>query len=213
MHTLGKDFKAAFSSIWAQIGMLISAVAVFNFLTEALQLGLSEFFARVLSVFRFVFHPVVDVLTFWLPFELSDLWKDGIVLWLALGGATARAFVAYRGTIAQSQDTPNNRSFNLLARSRTLWPVGVLLCLLVWPLMLPIFFNAPIVVRLSPVGHTPRRDNRYECVNQGDWLAQKIIWPGTALYECDLRTVFALQVAAVALVVGGLILINGAGVG
>jgi hypothetical protein len=96
MNTFAKDFKAAFGSVWALMGVLISAVAVFNFLSRVLQVGLSELFAQLFGAFRAVFHPMIDVLTGWaipwLPVLALPEWKDGMVVWFVFGGAAARTF-------------------------------------------------------------------------------------------------------------------------
>jgi len=60
-----KDFQGAFQSLWAQVGILLSAIALFNFLARLLNIGLSDLLVRLTEAFRAVFHPVVDFFLGW----------------------------------------------------------------------------------------------------------------------------------------------------
>lgn len=72
--------------------MLLSAVGLFSFVVRAFDLTLSDFMLEVVTAYREIFHPIVDFLFSPLPWTLSETQKDALVVYVAVGGATARTF-------------------------------------------------------------------------------------------------------------------------
>ena len=145
MNTLAKDFKAAFGSVWALLGVIISAALVFNWLSGVLKIGLSALFAKLLGTFRSVFHPVVEFLTGWaipwLPFLALSERKDGLVLRLAIGGATLRTVSNWFGgprppvgLVDSINDWAEVKAFGLQSQFQSvfIWFVTPI----VWPVLL-----------------------------------------------------------------------------
>jgi hypothetical protein len=201
MNTLAKDFKAAFGSVWALLGVIMSAVAVFNWLSSVLKIGLSALFQQLLTSFRSVFHPVIEAITGWvipwLPFLALPEWKDGLVLWFAVGGAVARTSVMAQlrqNTIDIAPLNPPAMATFVIANSVT--------CLILWPLYVVSFAIRPIAFS--------KNAGRLIIFETSKALERKDI---NFVYDHDRRTVFAMQPAAVTAVVITLILLNAAGVG
>lgn len=78
------------------IGFLAAASASINLITSLLALDIATFLAPFITVYRSIAHPLIDVLTVWLPFELPLYVKDLVVLYGIIGGSVARAYEEYR---------------------------------------------------------------------------------------------------------------------
>jgi hypothetical protein len=215
MNTLEKDFKAAFGSMWALMGVLISAVAVFNFLSRVLKIGLSELFAQLLGAFRNVFHPIIEFLTGWaipwLPFLALPEWKDGFLLWFVAGGAVLRTLLVHRTNLGAKSDEADPLDH---FRIGSLWiqlpsagtGVGqilrIVLSLVAWPIGLLAILSTPIIAYSAKNDNFLSYRREYRLISLRD---------GT--YRYDLQHVWAMQLAAVFGVVTILTLLNAAGVG
>ncbi len=201
MFTLAKDFKAAFGSAWVLVGVLISAVAVFNWLSSVLKIGMSTVFARLSDAFRGLFHPVIEFVTgwatHWIPFVSTPEFKDGFVLWAALTGAVVRtlirrslpAFLERRAYLAEYP----------VHFVRSQWLVFLVFALLFFPVGLLLVFIEPIALsnRDGQITHTSSR-NKAAAVDAGRYLY-------------DVRITFLFQLVAIALVVCIFTLLNASG--
>lgn len=215
-----RDVKAAYKSWWTQITMLLSAVAIFKFVTRMWGLELSDVMSQVVATYRTVFHPFIDFIT--LPFNLSlaEWQKDLVLIWLAIGGATARshtsqfvinseankehrARAAYvRGTEIEGT-TLSAARVRRLQRSvrRALW---AMVSILVWPLAWVDFFRKPFFYPSSF-----RREDRSileDTIKSRIRRTLSRAKPDEPLF--DMRVVLLVQVATVVAVVGALLLVN-----
>ncbi|MBK6702653.1 MAG: hypothetical protein IPG56_02015 [Caulobacteraceae bacterium] len=76
MWALAKDFHAAFRNAWVSIGILISAVALFEFGVRTFSLPSGALLEAITAAYRTIFYPVVELLFGWLPFEMTPELKE-----------------------------------------------------------------------------------------------------------------------------------------
>jgi hypothetical protein len=116
-----RNIKAAYSSWWAQIGIVLSAVSVFSYLARVATLPLANVVQGLLTVFRTLFHPIANLVDLIIPIDLNVAQKDLVILWLVIGGSVARTFIAADARAAKRD--PWSVPFALLMPIA--WPIGV----------------------------------------------------------------------------------------
>lgn len=186
--------KAAYKSWWTQITMLLSSVAIFNFVTRASGMELSDLMFQVAALYRSLFHPIIDLIV--LPFHLAltNWQKDAALIWMAIGGATARTHASQIATnMRAAREHAGFHRYSLLQ--------GVLLvasAFIAWPIAWIDFFNRPFFY-----AHTGRTGRVL-------FVDRLRAMPLSADYKIlfDMRIVLLVQVATVAAVVATLLLIN-----
>jgi hypothetical protein len=203
VNTFVKNFEAAYADFWNVVGILISGIAIFNFLTRSLQFEPSALISNLLAGFRAVFHPIVEFFFGWMPLALTETTKDALTLYFVAGGAVSRTFLALTRQIG-TRDVHRDAFIGILSRSSFARVVGALLCVLLWPIALAVFWIRPIVVefdpRLNPQTFTAdrwfgrRMLRRRPAAQAGEAIRNKT-------YRHDLRAVFALQLLAALVVV------------
>jgi hypothetical protein len=124
----------------------IAAHLIWALIVRTWDIDLSVLMQGLIDAYRVVFHTLINSLFGWLPFHLTPLTKDLLVIWLAVGTSLARTFYFLFETgggrevpkwssplITRNVDTlifkiPVIRTLLLLA-SVVLWPVAALLLL------------------------------------------------------------------------------------
>lgn len=200
MNPISKDFKAAYGDFWNVIGVLISGVSIFNFLARTFQIDPSPLLQRLLDAYRSIFHPLIDFFFGWVPIHLTPELKDGVSLYFVIGGAVARTYLTLTRAVGkQAVHADGDRFMRWFVVSPFTRLIGLVVCLLLWPLMLIVFWMRPIVVNFSG---EQLKDTRSNVRNwRRRFLRRRLasernsaISLGT--YEHDLRRVFFLQLLA-----------------
>ena len=206
MWALARDFQAAFRNVWVSVGIVISAVALFEFGARTFSLPSGDLVEAATASYRAIFHPVVEALFSWLPVVLTPALKDTAVIYLAAGGATARTFVALTEKIEEG-DVHADPLLDPFVGATLRRIVGALVGGLAWPLVAVVLWSRPIVVRFQPALYAGTR-------RTGWWRRRRMLRREPAAYmararanktfDHDLRAVFILQVLAVFAVVAGM---------
>lgn len=213
MGGFASNFNLAFRSTWAQVGIILTAFALLNFFARILDIGLAAWLSNVIAAFRVIFHPVVDALTGWMKLDLTPLWKDGITLYLASGGAVARTALALLGTVGNTEDQLYLRRRGTVRYwsgpiNRIITTFMVATAFLAWPLTLAALLHKPLVYdgqhvlnNVSIFGmHIYYRTSIKRTADSSSEVGKP---------ACDLRAVFALQLSAIVAVVTTLTIFNG----
>jgi hypothetical protein len=203
---LWRDFQAAFRNMWVWAGILLSAVALYELGGRTVSLPANDLAERIVTAYRTIFHPVVDMMLGWLPLKLTSAIKDGVVIYLSLGGAVARTFVALTEEVKDG-DVHADPLLDPFVGAPVRRLLGAALSGLFWPVMALLLWTRPIVVRFQPVMYPGTRQKRW-------WRRRRMLRREAASYavkaranktfDHDLRVVFILQVSAVFAVVGAM---------
>jgi len=85
------------------LSIFTGALSLFYLGNAWFEFGLGEVFTRIYAWYAGILHPVVELLkpmALWLMgllgWSLPVWWKDGVVLYVAVGGATARGGMSYK---------------------------------------------------------------------------------------------------------------------
>ncbi len=202
-----RNFFAAFGNIWALAGLLVSAVSIFNWLVGVIDLPLAAVVAGLLGSLRAALYPIVDFLFGWL--ELTDVWRDGIIVYAAVGAAMLRtlargAFGYARGLWPDSL-AEEGALLNACAAIFNSF-FGIVAAYVLWPLAIVYIFLNPLEVESG--------DGDF----LGFWDGVPVVSPGVRqilglqapLYvvRADLRVVFMLQLVAIAALLAIFALLN-----
>ncbi len=210
MSRFARNFGAAFRSIWAQIGVLLSAIALLNFVQRLFSITLSELITQAIEAFRAVFHPLLELVLGWLSLNLSDLWLDAATLYLILGGAVARTVLSLASSLAITNAGYVGGPIDLILPPPAVRMFGIPFWIALWPAALILLclkpyverttcephhvLERPLVTVLDPVAQTV--NGRPDYFPQRRFYAVSFRKPTLDLYDRDLRTVFILQLAA-----------------
>lgn len=190
MRGRASNLSAAFGNIWALAGLLVSAVSIFNWLVGVVDLPLATVVIGLLGALRQALYPIVNFLFGWL--DLTDVWRDGIIVYAAGGAAMLRTLA--RGTFEYA---------------RSIWPESLTDGTsrhLAWGAVLTTFFGTVVAYALWPLAILyilfypleVERDGRFA----GFWGADDVMVrtsPDGYIVRADLRIVFTLQLFAIAL--------------
>ena len=193
------------------IGFVAALSALINLLVALFTLDLAAFLAPFITVYRAIAHPVIDTLTFWLPFRLPLFVKDIIVLYGIIGGSVARTNESFRdvrkGTLKHAWISllakPNPPGRNLydpkewalirFYRAGPSW-LRIVLDIIFWPITIGEVFAAPIASKgvLESGGAWYSRSS--------DW--EKADGPSREghIATFDLRINFAVQIIALIII-------------
>lgn len=192
----GDQMQAAIKDIWAAYGgfsklfaILTAAVVLLSWLLRVMAIPFGEFVTRVVETYRGIVHPLMDQLFGWLPWTLSDWWRDAIAIYFVIGGAVARTlWVFYAEHKAGESSEHYGPAIIGRFQNRAMQVLAVVLSAPLWPLSLLAMLAAPYVMR------NPNTKN----VFAGNWSRYRA-WRERPHYQyiCNLRTVFILQLVAV----------------
>lgn len=230
--TLSRDFGAAYGGLAKVLGIALGAVAIFNWLMRAFTLSPSSIFEALLAAYHQLFDPLFEVLFGWLPFAIPPEWKDGLVLWVVLGGGVARSLWILRQTQIETEDTDESESSLLLPKNLILFALVLVVANLLWPLFLPAMFMAPFVYRATV--HHYRDEERFggifggvfgttqklarkssvtvarKTLVESNWTSGKTKVLHDMEYKFDLRMVWFFQVVGLIVASAALVLANAA---
>lgn len=177
--------QAAYSNWSSLLGIAFAAMGLVSGASHLLQLDASRVLYELLSAYRAIFYPILE----WAlaPFQVSvSGWlRDVIIIWVAVGAATSRAFfVEYNllrpKTHAEGRKHP---SWGELVRP--------LIAFFAWPIGVFLVFRHPHIVRKVQVEPEAGRIDGAEASDQE--------------ISGDLRVVFLVQV--ISMIAGAVILI------
>lgn len=188
-----RDAKAAYKSWWSQIAMLLSAIAIFNLASRALNLELSEFMVEAVATYRAVFHPIIDFIVSPLPLRVTDWQKDLALLWLAVGGATVRTHLSELSANAFVRDSGKVTWIRVAG-----WVVTPF-AFVSWPLFWADYFRKPYFAE----------NDRNAYATEGQWFSrQSQVDELHSHIIADMRVVLLIQVLTVIAVVLALTAFN-----
>lgn len=188
------------------IGFIAALSALINLLVALFTLDMASFLAPFITVYRAIAHPLVDVLTAWLPFRIPLYVKDLIVLYGIMGGSVARTNESFRrvrkGSLSEAwgsmlgrpnppgkspwdpKTSPPRRFYDASPQ----W-LRIVLDVLLWPLTFEAVFRVPI----ASIGRAP----------SGSWYSRSVDWEQAQdhireghIATFDLRINFAVQILA-----------------
>ncbi len=196
----------AFGQTWKVVGVFLTAMSVYAFLTRVWGVSLSELLQSMVGAYQAVFHPIIATVFGWLRIELSPFAKDLLVIWLAVGASLARTFYDLFETGAGKTAAKWSRplfSGKLDAdvfNNPILRVLSLAICVLFWPLALTLLLQKPRVC-VSTGGR------KFALIGDRDTIP---LWNGQQHYAVkhDLRVVFAIYLGAVVGCVIGLALAN-----
>jgi hypothetical protein len=201
-----KSAQSAFKSWTMILGMLIGGITLFNFLTDALNLGLKEVFRRILDAYHAVFHTLFDWFTFWIPFHFEPWMKDVAVLWFVLWGAMVRIlWLVVRAEIEHAGTHSPEYSHCVPVLGEMMEHGGTpsiilafILSIALWPLMLLVgALTAPCYFRYFTTGGEP-----YGLIT-GPWGFED-----KAKFVFDIRGLYLIQIAMMVVVAVAAIVTN-----
>ncbi len=196
----------AFGQTWKVVGIFLTAMSVYAFVSRIWAVSLSDLLQALVSAYQAVFHPIIATLFGWLPIELSAFAKDAIVIWFAVGASLARTFYDLfetgAGKTAAKWSRPlfSDRFDASVFNNPVLRVLCLALCVVFWPFALILLLRKPRVC-VSDGGR------KFALIGDRDTIP---LWNGRQHYALkhDLRVVFAIYLGTVVVSVLGLTLLN-----
>lgn len=218
---MGSDDAAATSSegfsigvelrrTWAFISIVLTAASVWALIVRAWDIDLSHLMQGLVAAYQAVFHTLISTLLGWLPFRLSPLAKDLMVIWFAVGTSLARTFFflfetgAGKGAAKWSSPLISRGADDVVFQTPVLRSLLLFAAVIFWPVAMVFLLRKPKLC-------FSRGGQKYALVGSlGDIPTYGGVGPAYTVKH-DLRLVFVRFLLLVALCVGGFSALNAAG--
>lgn len=195
---------------WTAVSIALTAASIWALIVRTWDIDLSTFMQAVVNAYQTVFHNLIETLFGWLPFKLSALTKDLMVIWFAVGTSLARTFFflfetgSGRGVAKWSSPLFNRQTDDVIFNTPVLRTLLLLAAVVFWPLAMVLLLRKPKLC-FSKGGQ------KYALVGGA---ADIPTYGGSGpayIVKHDLRLVFIRFLLLVAACVGGFSLLNATG--
>lgn len=146
--------KIAYGGPLRDIGIFIAAVSLFNLYLAAFRMSPAQYLDTLVAAYQYIFHSIVEVLTFWWPWPLSPIVKDVIVLWTLMGTTIMRWT-----RVAGLHNRPHSHTIWWRIYAVLYYVYFPVITMLLGPLLLVIYFFAhdPVKVFSNLYLNRPRK--------------------------------------------------------
>lgn len=182
---LTNHLGAAFRNWSAQLGIVITIAGLMSFLARTLAISPIEPLRVLIDTYRALFHPILDLPLSWLGVTLSDPVKDGILIWMAIGGAIGRTLTALYASNRIGRDffvaTRIGEIVKYFSATALRRLMNTIASLVIWPVLLFFGLQWPVVVS----------DGRSITILPGRPIGSE------SKVLCDLRVILMIQLATI----------------
>lgn len=194
-HLSSKSFRQAFGSWWQIIAVILAAVPVLSWLSAQFEIGLSGFVQSFVSGYRALFYPPLQFLFAplfsILPEKFAGVTKDGLVIWIFVGGTVSRTVNAKQErTFTEFAKVLHRLHGESIFWSRIKMRWSQIVCVVFWPLFIKEIFQVPFGWS-GPAG----------VPDHIVWSAKDPSLAGAYKRDLDLRVAWFIQILAVSCVV------------